>query len=904
MKKIACLITGGKACFCLIAVILSFLIPTQVCAWPSAWPAWRCVYSGQTVIDLELVGSSTSVPFDVFECKAELYRGSNLIHTLYYTSPLINSLYCSDIVEKDRIYRYDIKYYAKDKDGTWKHLKNSALETSTFDCFGTLYNGVHNKFGRPPVVWKGEIRVRLLTVAEGLLKIEDNSTVMIDSIFQIGEKDNSGNFGGKIYAHNVNFKSNPDNPTSSPSMIYLWYQYNPPINPPISNCSIDNIYFCVGPSQWDEEPGCRGEGVEIKGNTFSGEWGRLRVSAPRSVISDNISEESISICGDKCTIRGNLCRTLVISSKANSVSTNECRTTLMLGEYAQQNHVFNNTFSEVIIKGDKNLVEDNFITSSSECKYAVFISGKKNTVKAHLFDGHPSSGQICVELYADGNIIRDNIFTEENLSFISLDSRTKDCLVFNNYFCSWADWGSGCYGKRGGNQWYTAKTPGTNIVGGPFLGGNYWGKYNGEDTNGDGLGDTPYVIKYDGPDNLLDALPLVERGLIQLTAGRRNPRESTIAPKGDPFIVAQIKVGLAEDAEKDACISAMSFSFEDDASPSRVEHIDYAELFRSDDSGFSSLASVDKANFSGSQVVFNMDEVLYPGSEIYYVLKYKFKYTDEYEKPVENMPTTSPEESAEECKDATYGASIKAEDITAVSADAFGPTVIGSVVPDEMHYVAAYRAGISGAKGKLLETSSQPLGAWSEYETICAFVDPAVYVKAGQAWAPAYFWIKDLEKIHYISQYANQPRFKVVDCQDFVEEGASLPITEVLDFFVSDGTFYFAQGNIIENPYKNDCLKFDGEINLRVTDSEGSYTSFKNDVINPLRSHWSSKDVIYKFKKVGNAYDAEVSIRTHESTQTTLKYLNGNPEVKYNEGRFIIVHYDGFRNPPDIPLHR
>jgi len=63
-----------------------------------------------------------------------------------------------------------------------------------------------------------------------------------------------------------------------------------------------------------------------------------------------------------------------------------------------------------------------------------FLLAAKNTVKAHLFDGHPSSGQICVELYADGNIIRDNIFTEENLSFISLDSRTKDCLVFNNYF--------------------------------------------------------------------------------------------------------------------------------------------------------------------------------------------------------------------------------------------------------------------------------------------------------------------------------------------------------------------------------------------------------------------------------------------------------------------------------------
>ena len=278
MKKISCLITGGKACFCLIAVILSFLIPTQVCAWPTL----DLVYLGHTVIDFELVGSSTSVSSDRSKCKAELYRGSNLIHTFYYTNPLINSLYYSDIVEKDQKYQYEMKHY-DNKNGSWVYRKTNAFEASTFYCRGTLYNGVHNKFGRPPVVWKGEIRVRLLTVAEGLLKIEDNSTVMIWKL-QIGEKDNSGNFGGKISAHNVNFKSDPDD--NGVACIYLFYQYNPSINPPISNCSIDNIYFCVGPSEWNEEPGCEGEGVEIKGNTFSGEWGRLRVSAPRSVISD------------------------------------------------------------------------------------------------------------------------------------------------------------------------------------------------------------------------------------------------------------------------------------------------------------------------------------------------------------------------------------------------------------------------------------------------------------------------------------------------------------------------------------------------------------------------------------------------------------------------------------------
>ncbi|MBD3303690.1 hypothetical protein GF343_00965 [Candidatus Woesearchaeota archaeon] len=40
------------------------------------------------------------------------------------------------------------------------------------------------------------------------------------------------------------------------------------------------------------------------------------------------------------------------------------------------------------------------------------------------------------------------------------------------------------------NAWNITKTAGTNIIGGPFLGGNFWALYTGVDLNGDGLGDT------------------------------------------------------------------------------------------------------------------------------------------------------------------------------------------------------------------------------------------------------------------------------------------------------------------------------------------------------------------------------------------------------------------------------
>jgi parallel beta-helix repeat protein len=187
------------------------------------------------------------------------------------------------------------------------------------------------------------------------------------------------------------------------------------------------------------------------------------------------------------------------------------------------NQNISNTYVGIEVWNTNNsIVYDNTLNSNN--LYGLFIYSSEITVK----DNDLSKNYNGVNLNsACNNIIIDNsISNNENGIFLTSSSKkntitnnninsntnngiffssSNNNTIYNNVFNN-----TNNVNDPGNNIWNITKKIGTNIIGGPYLGGNYWNDYTGVDTNWDGIGDTELPYNNSGKiHNGGDWLPLV-----------------------------------------------------------------------------------------------------------------------------------------------------------------------------------------------------------------------------------------------------------------------------------------------------------------------------------------------------------------------------------------------------------
>jgi parallel beta-helix repeat protein len=209
------------------------------------------------------------------------------------------------------------------------------------------------------------------------------------------------------------------------------------------------------------------KGLTIKG---SGSAGIYVTGAFSCIIKDNVLDENND-------------GIYLINSDDNSIVGNEIRSC---------NHK-----AIVLWFSENNEVSENMILRNT---YGICLEeSSANIVLLNTLIGNEYGIRL---FYSNDNIISSNIVKKNNQG-ISLMQSSSNNIIFNNLFDNDIN-----VIDEGVNFWNSDEvTFSKNIIGGPFIGGNFWSDYSGIDENVDGLGDTPYVISI--INNNLDNYPLL-----------------------------------------------------------------------------------------------------------------------------------------------------------------------------------------------------------------------------------------------------------------------------------------------------------------------------------------------------------------------------------------------------------
>ncbi len=230
-------------------------------------------------------------------------------------------------------------------------------------------------------------------------------------------------------------------------------------------------------------------------------------SSAGSVLNSNLADHNINGITLQNTGDVVVHANQVINNTNNGILLNGATAALITENSATLNGV-----SGLLLTGSsRNRIGQNTLTGNNVGFRAEGSSD--NSLVENLITTNGYAG-ISLSLTSNGNTIFHNTVRENQNGIVVADSGRN--VIADNLFSNQKN--ALLAGTPGMNAWNNPQSAGTNIAGGPNMGGNFWGTPGGKgfsdvavDDNHDGLGDQPLTI---GPENI-DQLPLTAYALVQ-----------------------------------------------------------------------------------------------------------------------------------------------------------------------------------------------------------------------------------------------------------------------------------------------------------------------------------------------------------------------------------------------------
>jgi len=177
----------------------------------------------------------------------------------------------------------------------------------------------------------------------------------------------------------------------------------------------------------------------------------------------------------------------IASDNSNSgiVLTSSCNNNTL-----SSNTAFNNTYYGISLdSSSNNMFSSNTVSNNT---YGISLSySSNNTLSSNTASNNSITG-ILLYYFSDNNMLSGNTASNNDYG-IWLDSSSNNILYHNNLV---DNTNYNAYDSNVNNQWDSG------------FEGNYWSDYTGTDSNGDGIGDTPYYIS--GDTGVQDRYPLMQ----------------------------------------------------------------------------------------------------------------------------------------------------------------------------------------------------------------------------------------------------------------------------------------------------------------------------------------------------------------------------------------------------------